>query len=139
MSIYNYAFFSILYIAMGFKENLKNELSYSGMLVKELSALSGINRRTIDNYLSTHNCTPSVEAAVSIAQTLGVSVEYLVTGEEPQRDKPISSLSPVVRSIIHVTCQLAPRDRIMVLDIAKLLKNRADEEREAQQDKQKTG
>ncbi|MDR0721296.1 MAG: helix-turn-helix domain-containing protein [Treponema sp.] len=124
---------------MGFKENLKNELSYSGMLVKELSALSGINRRTIDNYLSTHNCTPSVEAAVSIAQTLGVSVEYLVTGEEPQRDKPISSLSPVVRSIIHVTCQLAPRDRIMVLDIAKLLKNRADEEREAQQDKQKTG
>jgi hypothetical protein len=28
---------------MGFKENLKAELNYSGMLVKELSALSGMN------------------------------------------------------------------------------------------------
>lgn len=124
---------------MGFKDNLKNELTYAGMLVKELSALSGVNKRTIDNYLREDGSVPSVEAAVSIARTLGVSVEYLVTGDEPQRDKPISSLSPVVRSIIHITCQLEPRDRIMVLDIAKLLKNRADEEREVQQDKQKTG
>jgi transcriptional regulator with XRE-family HTH domain len=124
---------------MGFKENLKNELTYAGMLVKELAALSGVNKRTIDNYLREEGSVPSVEAAVSIAQTLGVSVEYLVTGEEPQRDKPISSLSPVVRSIIHITCQLDPRDRIMVLDIAKLLKNRADERRETPQDAQKTG
>ncbi|MHB9292154.1 hypothetical protein Holit_01243 [Hollandina sp. SP2] len=124
---------------MGFKENLKTELTYAGMLVKELATLSGVNKRTIDNYLREEGSIPSVEAAVSIARTLGVSVEYLVTGEEPQRDKPISSLSPIVRSIIHITCQLDPRDRIMILDIAKILKNRADEKQETPQGAQKTG
>jgi hypothetical protein len=70
---------------------------------------------------------------------LGVSVEYLVTGKEAQRDKSISSLSPVVRSIVNITSQLDPRNRIMLLDIAKLFKNREDEDREAPQDTRKTG
>ena len=66
----------------GFKENLKSELEYKGILIKDLAVLSGVNRRTIDNYLSTHNSIPTADAAVSIAQVLGVSVEYLVTGHE---------------------------------------------------------
>jgi lambda repressor-like predicted transcriptional regulator len=44
---------------MGFKENLKAKLAYKGMLVKELSSLSGIKKHTIDNYLNTHNSIPS--------------------------------------------------------------------------------
>ena len=67
---------------MGFKENLKSELTYSGMMVKELASLSGVNKRTIDNYLNTHNCLPSADAAVRIAGALGVTVEYLITGDE---------------------------------------------------------
>jgi transcriptional regulator with XRE-family HTH domain len=65
---------------MGFKENLKAELEYKGMLVKEQSAASGVNRRPIDNYLSSHNCMPSADAAVKIAMVLGVSAEYRVNG-----------------------------------------------------------
>jgi plasmid maintenance system antidote protein VapI len=67
---------------MGFKENLKTELSYSGMLVKELAELSGINKHTIDNYLNVKSRIPSAENAVRIARVLGVSVEYLVTGTD---------------------------------------------------------
>jgi transcriptional regulator with XRE-family HTH domain len=63
---------------MGFKENLKPELAYSGMLVKELASISGVNKRTIDNYLNTHNTIPSADAAVRIAGALGVTVEYLI-------------------------------------------------------------
>jgi hypothetical protein len=37
-----YAFLHYNVQRMGFKENLKAELSYSGMLVKELAARSGI-------------------------------------------------------------------------------------------------
>lgn len=66
---------------MGFKDNLRNELQFRGLTVKELSALSGIKKQTLDNYLSTHNSTPSAEAAVKIAQAVNVSVEYLVTGK----------------------------------------------------------
>jgi hypothetical protein len=36
---------------MGFRENLKTELEYNDMAVKELAALSGVPKRAIDNYL----------------------------------------------------------------------------------------
>ena len=68
---------------MGFKENLKIELSYKDMTVKELAFASGVNKRTIDQYLSSAAKMPSAENAVKIAGVLGVSVEYLVTGKAP--------------------------------------------------------
>ena len=67
---------------MCFKENLKNELEYQGLLVKELSEKSGIKKQTLDNYLSTHSCIPHADVAVKIARALNVTVEYLITGEE---------------------------------------------------------
>ena len=67
---------------MGFRENLKNELEYQGLLVKELSEKSGIKKQTLDNYLSTHCCIPHADIAVKIARALNVSVEYLITGKE---------------------------------------------------------
>lgn len=68
---------------VGFKENLKIELSYKDMTVKELAFASGVNKRTIDQYLSAAAKMPSAENAVKIAAVLGVSVEYLVTGKNP--------------------------------------------------------
>lgn len=68
---------------MGFKENLKIELNYKDMTVKELAFASGVNKRTIDQYLSSAAKMPSAENAVKIAAALGVSVEYLVTGKNP--------------------------------------------------------
>ena len=107
---------------MGFKENLKSELAYSGMLVKELARLSGVNKRTIDNYLNVHNCIPSADAAVRIAAALGVTVEYLITGEEGQeRNNP--PLTPDPRVILKNLEALNSRDRKTVLDLIKSLKN----------------
>ncbi|MDR1430168.1 MAG: helix-turn-helix domain containing protein [Spirochaetaceae bacterium] len=85
---------------MGFKKNLKAELKYQGILVKELAGLSGIKKHTLDNYLNTHNSIPSADAAVRIAQVLGVSVEYLVTGEEKGRGKqvPASDLNMLLKA-----------------------------------------
>ncbi|MDR2659960.1 MAG: helix-turn-helix transcriptional regulator [Spirochaetaceae bacterium] len=107
---------------MGFKENLKTELSYSGMLVKELAALSGIKKHTIDNYLNTHNAMPSAEAAVAIARTLGVSVEYLVTGRDDRRDKTIASFSRTIRAVIQEMELLDDNDHQIILALAKALK-----------------
>ena len=71
---------------MGFKENLKIELDYKGMKVKELAFISGVNKRTLDQYLSSAAKMPSAENAVKIANALGVSVEYLVTGKDINLD-----------------------------------------------------
>ena len=68
---------------MSFGKNLKQELIYSGMLKKELAAKTGINKRAIDTYVRTNSSMPPADTAVKIAQALGVTVEYLVTGEEP--------------------------------------------------------
>ena len=59
---------------------MKNELEYQDIKVKELAAKTGINRKTLDNYLTKSANDPSVTNAVKIARVLNVSVEYLVTG-----------------------------------------------------------
>jgi transcriptional regulator with XRE-family HTH domain len=102
---------------MGFRENLKSELAYRDMLVKELAALSGISRHTLDNYLNVRRNVPTAENAVKIAQVLDVSVEYLVTGQEK------SPLSPEIDALIQTIRQLNENDRKMLFGIAQLFKN----------------
>jgi transcriptional regulator with XRE-family HTH domain len=108
---------------MGFKENLKGELTYQNILVKELAARSGINLHTINNYLNIRSRIPSAEAAVKIARTLGVSVEYLVTGQETKSSASLASLEPETRSLIQVAGELPTAERHTVLQFAKFLKS----------------
>ena len=93
---------------MSFKENLKIELSYKDMTMKELAFASGVNKRTIDQYLSSAAKMPSGENAVKIATVLGVSVEYLVTGKNPAPQTQATDTNPdqarlykKYRSLIH--------------------------------------
>jgi transcriptional regulator with XRE-family HTH domain len=115
---------------MGFKENLKSELAYSGILVKELAALSGVNKRTIDNYLNTHNCMPSADAAVRIATALGVTVEYLITGREHEK-RNTPPLIPDSRAVLKNLEALNKRDRKIVFNLIKSLKEMEDSEKKA--------
>jgi transcriptional regulator with XRE-family HTH domain len=114
---------------MGFKENLKAELIYSGILVKELSAKTGIKKHTLDNYLNTHNSIPNAEAAVNIAKALGITVEYLVTGQERCREKAISSLAPDLRLLVDTAEKLSPKSRRLAIKLIKALKEQDDEGR----------
>jgi transcriptional regulator with XRE-family HTH domain len=107
---------------MGFKENLRSELSYQGKLVKELAAMTGISKKTIDNYLNVRGYTPSADVAVKIAQALGVSVEYLVTGEELSQAR--SSFGPEIRDLIQNFKSLSENDRQLIVSIIQLLQNR---------------
>lgn len=66
---------------MGFKENLKAEMTYQGIVLKDLSLKTGISKGSLSNYLKESSSIPSADVAVKIAQVLGVSVEYLVSGE----------------------------------------------------------
>jgi len=105
---------------MSFKENLKSELDYSGMLVKELAAKSGVNKWSIDNYLNARGQLPSVEAGVKIAKALGVSVEYLVTGEDSQKNASHNQ-SKTSRLIGQFAEQLDPQKREFALEFIKWL------------------
>ena len=109
---------------MGFRENLKSELVYSGMLVKELAARSGVNKYSIDNYLNKRGQMPSVEAAVKIAHALGVSVEYLVTGKENSTADAAARLSKEAYTIARQAEQLNNKNRQFVVDFIKWIKSR---------------
>jgi len=107
---------------MGFKENLRSELSYKNMLVKELAALTGTSKSTIDNYLNIREVIPSADIAVKIANALGVTVEYLVTGDETT---PVRvSQGPEIKKLIQDFKLLNNDDRKMIKDIIQLFKVR---------------
>ncbi len=105
---------------MGFKENLKSELQYTGMTVRELAEKSGVNKQTIDNYLSTHSSMPSAESAVRIAQALGVSVEYLVTGKDAASDS-VTRYAPEVRKIADQAQAMSPYERRLISALIKAM------------------
>ena len=111
---------------MGFKENLKSELLYTGMMVKELSAVTGIKRHTLDNYLNTHNSVPNAIAAVKIAQALGITVEYLVTGRDCIDDKKMASFPRDLHNLIKIWNNLGKKDREIAFDLLKTLENHAN-------------
>jgi len=106
---------------MGFKENLKSELLYQDMQVKELAVKTGISRHTLDNYLNIRKNMPTADVAVKIAQALGVTVEYLVTGEENQTEKSMVGIE--IRALIQNFKQLSEDDRKMITAIVQLVKN----------------
>ena len=110
---------------MGFKENLKAELSYSGMLVKELAAQSGVKKHTIDTYLCTRGRMPAADVAVRIAGVLGVSVEYLITGTETTGKKN-PTYSPETRRIAYLADKIRPDYRRIALAFIETLKKLDD-------------
>ena len=115
--------FNCILQQMGFNENLKSELQYKDMLVKELAVKTGISRHTLDNYLNVREHLPTIDVAVKIANVLGVSVEYLTTGKEP----PAASITMNDEAITLVQKYnlLNDEDRKIVIEfIQVLLKHR---------------
>lgn len=97
-------------------------MTYQDLMVKELAALTGISKHTLDNYLNLRDRIPTADVAVKIAKALGVSVEYLVTGEEGHSDN--FSLKPEIRELIKDFKQLGKGDREMIHGIIQLYKNK---------------
>ena len=67
---------------MDFKDRLREEIEFKGLLGKEIAAQVGISYSTFLSYIDQRGVLPNVETAVKIAGVLGVSVEYLVTGNK---------------------------------------------------------
>lgn len=74
-----------------FRHNLRNELDFQCLTVKELSVKTGIPKSTLDCYLGSRATMPPADIAVRIANALNVSVEFLVTGASSAQKKTASS------------------------------------------------
>ena len=104
---------------MGFRENLKDELKYQDIKVKELADKTGISKRAIDHYLAEKHTEPTAETAVKIAKELGVSVEYLVTGKNSSVP---DNITPDVIELIKDVNHLPSEDIAFVKEMVRRIK-----------------
>ena len=103
---------------MGFRENLKDELKYQDIRVKELADRTGISKRAIDHYLAEKYTEPTAETAVKIAKELGVSVEYLVTGKNSEIP---DTIKPEIINLIRDMNHLPDKDIELIKEMVRRL------------------
>jgi transcriptional regulator with XRE-family HTH domain len=97
---------------MGFKENLKEELQYNNITVKELSNRTSISQGSLSNYLKENSSIPSADVAVKIAKALNVTVEYLITGTNKEIKQTINSHE--TKKLFEKIDALSNRDKLLI-------------------------
>jgi len=119
--IFHYDFL-IIKMKYNFKENLRNELDYQGITVKELSARTGIPIASLDCYLGTRATVPSVVAAIKIAQALNVTVEYLAIGKNAGTTRLDKRLGRETQELVNWIENLNMEQSKAVLKLVKAFK-----------------
>jgi len=113
-----------------FRHNLREELDFQGLTVKELAAKSMVAKGAIDSYLGKQSSMPPADTAVRIAAALGVTVEYLVKGQDNSRETSEFFISnPKKRSLLRIFDELLLEDQKLTLDFIRLLKKNRDEKK----------
>jgi len=111
-----------------FKTNLRELLDSLDLTVKELSARTGIPKGTLDCYLGVRASIPPADIAARIADALGVTVEYLINGQEVKRQEKSLGYNYNIGSIIKILVDLSDRDLETILSLSKVLKSQAVKE-----------
>lgn len=101
---------------MEFRDRLREEIEFSGLLDKEVAAKADITKRAIDTYVGSRACMPSADVAVRLAKVLNTTVEYLVTGNAAEETKTQNDRR--IKELAHVFTNLSNRDKNILLSIA---------------------
>lgn len=85
----------------------------------DICRATGISESTIRTWI-TRDAMPSAEAAFKVAQYFGVTVEYLLTGQNLE-DAPQLYLSPEENEIIDIYRSLDKKSKNVLVGMAQLL------------------
>jgi transcriptional regulator with XRE-family HTH domain len=107
---------------MTFRDNLRETLDFLGMEQKELATKTGLSLKTIENYVKKDSSVPSADKAVAIAQALGVTVEYLITGKKTKKE-PIPAIPPQHKEVMDIVSKLSKYNYEVITYLAKTLLN----------------
>ena len=89
---------------------------------KELSAKTGLSLKTIQNYVKKDSSVPIADKAVIVAQALGASVEYLVTGKKTKKSGHPTVLTKY-KEAIDLLSQLSSDNYEFTITLIKALLN----------------
>lgn len=113
-------------LVMAFKDKLRDEIEFRGLLIKEVSSAVGISNSTFLSYIDARGVLPNVETAVKIADYLGVSVEYLVNDKkENESEQDDNQLSPKIRKLISTFKNLSEHDQSILLSLADVMEKKS--------------
>jgi transcriptional regulator with XRE-family HTH domain len=90
---------------------------------KELAAKTGLSLKTIENYVKKDSSLPTADKAVLIAQALGVTVEYLITGKKPKKETALIAPPPQHKEVMDIVSKLNKYNYEVVTSMAKTLLN----------------
>lgn len=105
---------------MNFWENVDEELKFRGMERKELGAKAGFPESYISKGIARKSC-PSADLALRIAKVLNVSIEYLLTGEEPKKKNADQGIKPEIKQLISKMNHFSQRQAQVIFDMAKII------------------
>lgn len=105
---------------MTFRDRLREQIEFSGLTNREVAEKANITKRAIDSYVGSESCMPSAEIAVKLAKVLGVTVEYLVTGDLKMDDNKAreETTDKNARSLLHFFSTLSIRDQSILVSLA---------------------
>ena len=96
--------------------------------IKEICAQKGTSMYKLEKQLNLGNGTigkwgkngrqPTYDKAVAVANALGVSADYLLTGE--QKEKPVFQMENGLKEIDAIFEQLTPSRQAKLLELARL-------------------
>lgn len=108
---------------MGIGDRLRHALDLMGVRINEAAEKAGIPYRSMQNYLRGER-EPGAEALTAITARLGISSDWLLTGEGPmRRDEewtaaPAPSLTPQEEALLTLFRELGETDQREILSAA---------------------
>lgn len=86
-------------MGMEFFERVKALARQNNTTIEVVAAAAGLTRNSYNSYRAKGNL-PRADEAVMIAKALGVTVEYLVTGESTASWRPPSRIASIVDDLL---------------------------------------
>lgn len=86
-------------MCVDFFERVKQEVRLRNLTIEAVAMEAGLSRGSYYTY-QRRGLMPRADEAVKIAQALGVSVEYLVTGESTASWRPPSRIASIVDDLL---------------------------------------
>jgi hypothetical protein len=98
---------------MDFNTNLKREINFKDIEIKDLAKQLNISYTTLLSYVNKKNCLPNVLTAYQLATALNTTVEALVTGQRKHKTQENNiimneylalpdNVAGVIKKLIHV-------------------------------------
>ena len=102
---------------MGFAENLRDELEFQGLQVKELAEKTGISINTLNKYRPGSTVVPTIDNALKIAHSLKVSLDDLASGTNTKESLTDSSKAATLQELQNKLHRFSPADLQTVMAV----------------------